>query len=115
MDSQILDRVFSALSDPIRRGILIELSTGEQNVRQLTERFDVSQPAISRHIRTLKAAGLVQKEKRGREQFIRVNAERAEEAAAWIHHYSQFWKQHFDEVAQILDQKGLCHDDRDAD
>lgn len=113
MDSQTLDRVFSALSDPIRRGILVELSAGEQNVRQLTRKFDVSQPAISRHIRTLKDAGLIEKEKRGREQFIQVNAKKAEDAAAWIIHYSQFWKQHFDEVARILDQKGLSNDDRD--
>lgn len=105
MNSQELDAVFAALADPIRRGILVELSSGEQNVRQLTEAFDVSQPAISRHLRTLGSAGLVTKEKRGREQFVRVNAGQAEQAAAWITHYSRFWRAHFDEVERLLDIK----------
>ncbi|MEM1428845.1 MAG: metalloregulator ArsR/SmtB family transcription factor [Pseudomonadota bacterium] len=103
MDSQDLSRVFSALSDPIRRGILMELSAGEQNVRQLTSAFDVSQPAISRHLKTLETAGLIEKERRGREHFVRVNAHQAEQAAAWITHYSRFWKAHFDEVERLLD------------
>ncbi len=105
MNSQELDLVFSALSDPIRRGILIELSSGERNVRQLTSAFDVSQPAISRHLKALGSAGLIEKEKRGREQFIRVNAKKADQAVAWIAHYSQFWRQHFDEVERILEQR----------
>ncbi|ABD53479.1 ArsR/SmtB family transcription factor [Jannaschia sp. CCS1] len=104
MDSHDLDLVFSALADPIRRGILVKLSDGEQNVRQITAAFDVSQPAISRHLRTLGKAGLIRKDKRGREQFIRVNADPAEEAAAWVGHYTRFWKHHFDQVEDILAQ-----------
>ena len=111
MDSQELDLIFGALADPIRRGILVNLSVGEQNVSQLTDAFDVSQPAISRHLRTLVAAGLIEKEKRGREQFVRVNAAQAEQAASWINHYSRFWRHHFDEVERILEQKkGQNHD-----
>lgn len=105
MDSRELDLIFGALADPIRRGILMNLSAGEQNVSQLTDAFGVSQPAISRHIRTLRDAGLIEKEKRGREQFVHVNSTRAEQAAAWITHYSKFWRTHFDEVERILDQK----------
>lgn len=105
MDSHNLDLVFGALADPIRRGILATLSTGEHNVTQLTTAFDVSQPAISRHLKTLAAAGLIQKEKRGREQFVRADAQKAEQAAAWILHYSAFWNLHFDEVDRILQQK----------
>lgn len=112
MDSQNLDLVFSALSDPVRRGILVQLSAGEQNVRQLTAAFDISQPAISRHLKTLGAAGLIAKEKRGREQFVRVNATRAEDAAGWILRYSRLWKRQFDEVDRILrDKKGPENDD----
>ncbi|MDX8353133.1 metalloregulator ArsR/SmtB family transcription factor [Cognatiyoonia sp. IB215182] len=114
MDSQELDLIFGALADPIRRGILVNLSTGEKNVSQLTDAFDVSQPAISRHLRTLHDAGLIEKEKRGREQFVRARAERADEAARWIRHYSTFWKEHFDEVDRILTQrKGDQDDDKD--
>lgn len=105
MDSHRLDLVFSALSDPTRRGIMVALSNGEQNVRQLTDAFDISQPAISRHIKTLARAGLITKQKRGREHFIRVSPDRAEEAATWIQHYTTFWKQHFDTVDQILANK----------
>ena len=105
MDSQELDRVFGALSDPIRRGILVCLSEGERNVSQLTEAFYVSQHAISRHLRLLLDAGLIKKEKRGREHFIRAEAEQAKRAAAWITHYSAFWRAHFDEVQDILDSK----------
>lgn len=102
MDSQELDLIFRALADPIRRGILVNLSDGEQNVSQLTDTFDVSQPAISRHLKTLGSAGLIEKEKRGREQFVRVNPARVEQAAAWINKYSAFWRHHFDEVDRIL-------------
>jgi DNA-binding transcriptional ArsR family regulator len=105
MDSQELDLIFGALADPIRRGILVSLSTGEQNVSQLTNAFNVSQPAISRHLKTLVTAGLIAKEKRGREQFVHVNARQAEQAAAWIAQYSAFWKLHFDEVERVLKQK----------
>ena len=102
MDSQELDLIFGALADPIRRGILVNLSDGEQYVPQLTEACDVSQPAISRHLKTLSSAGLIEKEKRGREQFVRVNPAQAERAAAWITGYNVFWRHHFDEVDRIL-------------
>ncbi len=111
MDSQELDLIFGALADPIRRGILVNLSEGEQNVSQLTEAFDVSQPAISRHLKTLSSAGLIEKEKRGREQFVRVNPAGAEQAAAWITRYSAFWRAHFDEVDRILKLKKGPGDD----
>lgn len=105
MDSQELDRVFGALADPVRRGILVRLSTGAQNVSQLTEAFDISQPAISRHLKVLGNAGLVEKQKRGREQLVRANAARAEQAAAWITRYSTFWRHHFDAVGDIIEQR----------
>lgn len=112
MDSQDLDLIFGALADPIRRGILANLSAGEQNVSQLTEAFSVSQPAISRHLRKLNAAGLIEKEKRGREQFVRVNAAQAERAASWINYYSKFWRYHFDEIERILvEKRGQQHGD----
>lgn len=111
MDSQELDLLFGALADPIRRGILVNLSEGELNVSQLTEAFDVSQPAISRHLKTLSSAGLIEKEKRGREQFVRAIPARAEQAAAWITRYSAFWRHHFDEVDRILKLKKGPGDD----
>ncbi|MGJ8528720.1 ArsR/SmtB family transcription factor [Maritalea sp.] len=104
MDSQQLDHIFFALSDPVRRGILSRLSTGEQNVGDLTKTFAISQPAISRHLKVLDRADLVRRKKRGREQFISVNARAADEAAKWIHYYSNLWHHQFDLVEQKLKQ-----------
>ncbi len=111
MDSLALDRVFSALSDATRRGILAELSGGPRNVRQLTSAFEISQPAISKHLRVLDTAGLIRREKRGREHLVTVNAAAAEEAAAWIAHYARFWRLHFDAVDDILTQRKEAQDD----
>ena len=105
MSSQQLDRVFSALSDATRRGILAQLSAGELTVKQLAEPFEMSQPAISKHLRVLDAAGLIRRDRRGREHFVSVRAEAAEEAADWIRYYSQFWHRHFDEVERHLATK----------
>ncbi len=111
MDLHRLDRIFSALSDATRRGILAELATGERTVKELCEPFDMSQPAISKHLRVLDRAGLIRREKRGRENFVSAQAEAADHAAAWIQHYSRFWRHHFDQVADHLAQKkGKPHD-----
>lgn len=102
MNSQHLDRVFSALADPTRRGILTGLAAGERNVRQLTASFGISQPAISRHLRVLAAADLIRREKRGRETFVSVKSEAAEDAARWIIHHAEFWRHHFDQMDRLL-------------
>lgn len=112
MDSHALDTVFSALSDPTRRGLLARLAEGEQNVVQLTAAFDISQPAISRHIRILDEAGLVRREKRGRETFVMAQTEAAQGAAAWLDHYVRFWSQHFDRMDDILSRQQEDRNDR---
>lgn len=103
-DSKALDLIFGALSDPTRRGILAQLSTGEMNVSTLAKPYDMSQPAISKHLRVLENAGLIERSRRGREHFVRANAKSAERAAQWIAHYNRFWRQHFDEVDVYLQQ-----------
>ncbi|MEM9550488.1 MAG: metalloregulator ArsR/SmtB family transcription factor [Pseudomonadota bacterium] len=105
MNSQQLDRIFSALADPTRRGILASLSMGARNVRQLTADFAISQPAISRHLRVLDQAGLVRREKRGRETVVSAQSGSAEEAASWLTYYVQFWRQHFDEMDRLLPER----------
>ena len=102
MHSDQLDLVFGALSDATRRGMLAQLAAGETNVSALAEPYQMSQPAISKHLRVLEKAGLIRRERRGRENFVAVNAARAEEARDWITHYTQFWKQHFDAVDDYL-------------
>lgn len=97
-----LDLVFSALSDPTRRGMLERLADGETNVRTLAEPCEMSQPAVSKHLRVLERAGLIRRSKRGREHHIRVDPRPIEEAATWIGHYARLWHQQFDAVEEYL-------------
>jgi DNA-binding transcriptional ArsR family regulator len=102
MDSEQLNRVFGALSDPIRRGILERLARGETNISTLAAPFAVSQPAVSKHLRVLERAGLIVRTRQGREYQIRVNPLPIEEAQGWIGHYARFWRRHFDAVDAYL-------------
>ena len=101
-----LDHVFGALSDATRRGILAQLAKGETNITTLAEPYQMSQPAISKHVRILEEAGLVNRTRRGREYIIRANHEPAENARDWITYYAQFWKEQFDDVEAYLKRTG---------
>jgi DNA-binding transcriptional ArsR family regulator len=102
MDSQRLDKVFAALADPTRRGILAQLSRGESRVSKLAEPYGISQPAISKHLRVLERAGLIQRTRRGREHHIRVDPRPIEEAQGWIAIYAEYWQQQFNAVDEYL-------------
>ncbi|MEO1246410.1 MAG: metalloregulator ArsR/SmtB family transcription factor [Pseudomonadota bacterium] len=102
MSYENLDRIFSALSDPTRRGMLAQLASGEANVSALAERYDMSQPAVSKHLRVLESAGLVSKTKQGRESIVRVDPRPIEEASTWIGRYARFWRLQFDSVDEYL-------------
>lgn len=103
MNNQRLDRVFSALADSTRRGMLAQLADdGESNVRSLAIRYDISQPAISKHLRVLENAGLIRRTRRGRENIVTVNPLPIEEAANWIGIHAKFWHMHFDAVEDYL-------------
>ncbi len=97
-----LDLVFSALADPARRGMLEQLAGGESNVGTLAKPHAMSQPAISKHLRVLERAGLIQRTRRGREHRIRVDPRPIEAASTWIGHYARFWKQQFDAIDAYL-------------
>lgn len=105
MNKNQLDLVFSALSDATRRGMLAQLALGEANISQLAEQYEMSQPAISKHLRVLDKAGLIKRKKKGREYLIRVNPEPIEEAQTWIGYYARFWKEQFDAVEDYLQLK----------
>lgn len=112
-----LDRVFAALSDPTRRGMLAQLAEGDSNVRSLVEHYDMSQPAISKHLQVLERAGLVSRTKKGRESIVRADPRPMEEAASWIQHYAQFWAAQFEDVETYLRAKKAeaTKDVRDGD
>ena len=106
MNDAQLDRVFGALADATRRGMLAQLSNGETNITTLAAPYAISQPAISKHVRVLEQAGLIERTRRGREYIIRANPAPAEQARDWISYYAQFWQQQFDAVEEYLKQSG---------
>ena len=106
MNNAQLDLIFGALSDSTRRGMLAQLAHGETNVTTLASPYQISQPAISKHLRVLERAGLIEKTKQGRETLIKAKAKPAEDARDWINYYAQFWKDQFDAVEDYLNQNG---------
>ena len=97
-------RIFSALADPSRRAIFESLTRGEAAVKDLTARFDVSQPAISQHLAALKDAGLVNARREGRYVYYRVEPRGMKPLIDWIAHYQAFWTKRLDRLEQLLEK-----------
>src|SRR5262249_51187544 len=97
-----LDRVFAALSDPVRRAILAHLEDGALLVSQVAQRFDISLQAVSKHIQVLVRAGLVAQERTGRITRCSLVAGPIFAAAVWINRYSKYWQEQFDLLAALL-------------
>lgn len=85
------NKVFQALADPSRRAIFESLTRGEVAVKELTARFDISQPAVSQHLAALKDAGLVSGRREGRSVYYRVEPRGMKPLVDWITHYRAFW------------------------
>jgi DNA-binding transcriptional ArsR family regulator len=99
-----LDATFLALADPTRRAILARLALGEATVNELAEPFDISQPAISKHLKMLERAGLVTRSRDAQRRPCRLEARPLEEAYLWIERYRQMWDLHFDRLDALLEQ-----------
>jgi DNA-binding transcriptional ArsR family regulator len=97
------DRIFQALADPSRRAILESLTHGEAAVKDLTARFDISQPAVSQHLATLKGAGLVHGRREGRCVYYRVDPRGLKPLIDWIAHYRAFWTERVDRLQRLLE------------
>jgi len=98
-----LDSIFGALSDATRRAILEELASGERTVGELAKPFEISRPAISKHLRVLEKAGLVQRTPEGRISRCALDARPLREAADWVGHYRAFWEGRLDALARYLE------------
>src|SRR5512140_182024 len=96
--------VFQALADPSRRAIFESLTRGEAAVKDLTARFDISQPAVSQHLATLRAAGLVNGRREGRCVYYRVEPRGMRPLIDWLAHYRAFWPDRVDRLAELLEQ-----------
>lgn len=100
--SDALDSVFSALSHPTRRAVLSRLARGEASVGELAAPFDISPPAMSRHLRVLEEAGLIERHLDGRVHRLQLVAAPLRGAAGWIAEYADFWSQQFDSLGKFL-------------
>lgn len=101
-----LDATFAALSDETRRAILAQLMQGEARLSDLAEPFEMSQTAVSKHVRVLSEAGLLVVEKRGRTRHCRLNASVMKDASDWLADYQSFWTKQFENLAQHLVGQG---------
>jgi len=97
-----LDTTFSALADPTRRAILARLASGEASVLELAEPFDMSLPAISKHLKVLERAGLISRGRDAQRRPCRIEAAPLAEATAWMEQYRRFWEESFDRLDEYL-------------
>jgi DNA-binding transcriptional ArsR family regulator len=112
-NSTQLDRTFHALADPTRRAILARLARGEATVGELARPFDVSRPAISKHLRVLEAARLVQRTRDGRLSRCGLDAAPMRAAADWVERYREFWEDQLDSLSRYLEDEKAKHDKRE--
>lgn len=112
--SQQLDLTFGALSDPTRRAILARLSRGEASVQDLAEPFDMSLPAVSKHLRVLENAGLIERSADGKRRPSRLRAVPMRAAAEWIEGYREFWEQSFDRLDALFEKQHLTSKKKDS-
>jgi len=97
-----LNATFAALADPTRRAILARLAAGEASVTALAEPFDMSLPAISKHLKVLQRAGLIARGRAAQWRPCRLEAGPLKDAADWLEHYRQYWEQTFDRLEDYL-------------
>lgn len=101
-DTVALDRTFAALADPTRRAILARLASGEASVAELCAPFDISQPAISKHLKVLERAGLISVAADAQRRPRRLEARPLSEAATWLERYRQIWEGNFLRLDALL-------------
>ncbi len=99
-----LDAIFSALADPTRRAILSELATGEATVKELAAPFDMSQPAVSKHLKVLERAGLIERAIDRQRRPARLKAEPMAAAVDWLEEFKAFWSSSFDQLDGLLEE-----------
>lgn len=102
MSPDRLSRTFAALADPTRRALLARLSAGEMSVTELAAPFDMSLPAVSKHLRVLERTGLIERSRAAQWRPCRLQAAPLKEAASWLEDYRRFWEESFDRLDAYL-------------
>ncbi len=98
-----LDRAFAALADPTRRAILARLSGGDAGVLELAGPFPISQPAVTKHLNVLEAAGLISRRRQARQRLCRLEPQRLKQLSDWVGSYREFWEASFDRLDDYID------------
>ncbi|MBP7701163.1 MAG: helix-turn-helix transcriptional regulator [Phenylobacterium sp.] len=115
--SDPLSTTFQALADPTRRAILARLALGEASVSDLAQPFEISLPAVSRHLKVLEQAGLVSRTREAQWRPCQLNAGPLKDAAGWIEHYRRFWDGSFERMdaylAELQAKEAKDHDSSD--
>ena len=109
-----LDATFSALADPTRRAILARLASGDASVTELARPFEMSQPAISKHLKVLERAGLIERGREAQWRPCRLQAEPLREVGDWVAQYRSHWEQSFDRLAEYLGELRNAEENDDS-
>lgn len=113
-DEEHLDRTFAALANPTRRAILDRLADGEASVNELAEPFELSLPAISKHLKVLERAGLVVRSQRAQYRPCSLDPTPLEEVSTWAERYRPIWEARFDRMDQYLQRLDAAEDDEQS-
>ncbi len=97
-----LSLTFAAIADPTRRAILLRLSKGQAPVKELAEPFQMTQPAITKHLKVLEKAGLIERSRSAQMRPCRLRAKPLKEAASWIERYRTYWEESLDRLDEYL-------------
>jgi DNA-binding transcriptional ArsR family regulator len=104
MATDVLSNTFAALADPTRRAILTRLSAGEASVTELAEPFEMSLPAVSKHLKVLERAGLITRSREAQWRPCRLEAAPLKDVDDWVERYRRFWEESFDRLDEYLTQ-----------
>jgi len=115
MQPDQLSATFSALADPTRRAILARLATGETSVSELARPFDMTMPAISKHLKVLEKAGLIARSREAQWRPCRLEAGRLKEISEWVEQYRRYWEESFDRLDEYLKELQSKENDHDPE
>jgi DNA-binding transcriptional ArsR family regulator len=104
MDADLLDATFAALADPTRRAILARLAAGQATVTELAAPFDISQPAISKHLKVLERAGLISRGRDAQRRPCRLEARPLKAATDWLERYRGYWQESYQRLDTLLEE-----------
>ena len=102
MQADLLSATFAALADPTRRAILAHLASGEASVKELAEPFEMSAPAVTKHLKVLQRAGLITQSRKAQWRPCRLEAKPLKDVAGWVEQYHRFWDESFDRLDEYL-------------